>query len=334
MVSRLTATESEQMTAANREKLAPTIGDRLRSMISSYRRSGNSPQRIQNTIRNIELHALPCDIATRRVDVVTKDELQDYVNGLKGEPSTFEPVFQWFAKLFEEAIDDGLMRRNPWKKVRLPKKTTKTEPPRFTPEHLITICTERGSDFFPVWRAFAGLLVRPGELLHQRIEDIHLNGKPPHLWVRYSHQGATKGGEPRKLPIFRFVRPALDELIDGRSEGPLLMNPKTGKRWGAGHIRDMLRQDLKALDLDGHGYTLKAFRRAGGDAMLNGDWGKKVPIEIVSAMYGHKDSSTTRIYCGIKDRTLLAYADLLDIDVALIEQSGHRTSSVAQRSQR
>jgi hypothetical protein len=61
--------------------------------------------------------------------------------------------------------------------------------------------------------------------------------------------------------------------------------------------------------------------------MLNGDWGEKVPIEIVSAMYGHKDIRTTRIYCGMKDRALMEYVDRLDIDPTIVDRSNDRTSS-------
>jgi integrase len=105
---------------------------------------------------------------------------------------------------FEKAVQDGLIRANPWKGVRAPGNVPRTRVLGYEEE-----ATLRGTlrpDYQRLLTVILGTGMREGELLGLRPKDI----TPTHVWV------TGKFGKSRKIPLRTDVRAALDAQRRGQ----------------------------------------------------------------------------------------------------------------------
>ncbi len=266
-----------------------------------------SPTRGYSTRKGLDKHLLNEAWVDMPVSGLSPELLQRYVNDVSLQPASAKWLWQWLTNVFDDCVSRRQLDQSPWKSVKTPTATTReTAQPRFSFSELMDIIDGDGQ-WTPVHKVLAGTLLRPGEIRNLRVEDIHLTAANPFLVVRFGDQGPTKSGKTRRVPIFDFVQPALRQLIGDRTDGLLLVNPGTRRAYTR-NFDFGLKDALKQRGMDGRRYTLYSFRRAGADALLNGDFGFAFSIELVSAMLGHADITTTQIYCGVKDRALLEAA--------------------------
>lgn len=119
------------------------------------------------------------------------------------------------------AVDLGVLERNPWREVRVPRSAYATSEEDFPGvidgEEQARVLAELPQENVAgvLTRVAIGVGIRRGELLALRWEDVHLGALEPCIVVRYgSHGKPVKGGKPRRLPLFGV---ALEALISWRA---------------------------------------------------------------------------------------------------------------------
>ena len=297
-LSDLTAKQREHLAAENREKLMPTFRELSEERMQLWARPLSRKNKAVK--QQIEKHVYPHAWACKPVNRITTKDIQKWVNGVRqGEygntplqPQSWTALRQWVQNVFANAEDDGL-KKNPCKKVKFPKgSTAPRKQPRPTFAHIRTIMEDRELQWWAVYTILASTLMRPSSLGYILIErDIRWDDNE--IDVRKS-----KNGQPYEVPIFPWMVEALEHLIGDRTEGPLTLNTRTGKPYAEGYDYRIKEAFAKYGWDDLEGYTLYGLKRRGGDAMLDGDFGKRVSIETVSWLMSHAEIGTTQKYCG------------------------------------
>lgn len=123
-----------------------------------------NPNTREMYFNSIYKHIIPA-IGHIPLDKITRGDIQAMIDARSDKPSTCSKIMNACRQLFEDALDDDLIYKNPCRKVILPKSFQKeTEP--FTDKELYAIQT---ADLKPMDRAFVNILfafgVRRGEAL-------------------------------------------------------------------------------------------------------------------------------------------------------------------------
>jgi len=217
----------EAMYAPESKKQAElTLADIYGHFINSHY-FGSLGSSAQGSHRTAWKHLASC--ASTPITTINKETFQLPIDdlhrkGLKRE--TLAKVRNLASLLCKEAMGLGLIAVNYGQLVQLPKADTKAVSP-FTSVELkrLWVCADHGDK-----RAMAVLLMcytgmRPGELLSIRIEH-HLHTFQSYT---YFHAGSkTDAGRNRIIPLPIPLLPILATMIDGRSNGPLVVSPKGG----------------------------------------------------------------------------------------------------------
>jgi integrase len=148
-------------------------------------------------------------------------------------------------RAFNWACDEGLLRENPFRKVRKPK--VKSRDRILTPaERSEVVTTAKGQAFLDFVFALQETGCRPGEIAMVTAENVNLETG---VWVLPKHKTVRKTGKPRVV----YLTPAMVELcrrlIENYPTGPLFRN-RLGKPWTPNAIRcrfRRLRQKLPHL---------------------------------------------------------------------------------------
>ena len=302
LTSDITKEQGAHLAEANREKLMPTFRElsEERMQLWALPLSKKSKAVRQQIAKHIYPHAW----ADKALNLVTTKEIQKWVNGVRqGEygnkslqPQSWTALRQWVQNVFADAEDD-VLEKNPCKKVKFPKgSTAPRKQPRPLVKHVRTIMEDRELRWWAVYTILASTLMRPGSFRFIRIED-DIDWDRREMFVRVS-----KNGQPYEVPIFPWMVEALEHLIGGRTEGWLVYNKRTGEPYAEGYdfkIKDAFaKYEWDELE----GYTLYGLKRAGADALMDGDFGECVSIETISYLMHHADIGTTQIYVGASAR--------------------------------
>ena len=125
---------------------------------------------------SIYAHIIP-EIGHIPLDKVTKTDIQRLINNLIEHPSTCQKIINTLRQLFDEAIDDDLIYKNPCSKVKLPKVVVNDVPP-FNDSEMAAI---QSADLCVEDRAFVNVLLafgcRRGEALALMCSDFDFNSQ-------------------------------------------------------------------------------------------------------------------------------------------------------------
>lgn len=238
----------------------------------------------------------------------------------------------------ERAVQEEVLQSNPFRFVRVPRSARASTEEGWTvlePREQAALFEQlhEGDELGPMVKVALGLGLRRGELLSLQWQDVVLDGPSPSVLVRFGKAGApTKGGRPRRLPLFGIALAALKAWDCQRfaDNSGLSGDPVRIARASDFQVDFRKSNDGRQIQADAPhtseapktrvfpAHTLKvpapAFRRAllragiarnvrwhdlrhtCATSLLEGWWGRAWTVEEVRQLLGHRSSSTTERY--------------------------------------
>ncbi len=215
---------------------------------------------------------------------------------------TIRNVLQLVRACFDEAVTDGHLDSNPFAALRVRKTRGASTREPWTvlrPEEQARVLAALPSPE-RLFVAFAmGTCLRQAEQWALRLADLNLEGSEPFMLVRNGACGPTKGGKPRRVPIFGFALEALRAwlllLPSWAPKNPrgLVFPRKNGERRPKGLP---FRAWRRISSLVGRGVRWHDLRHTGATSLLIGWWGARWRLEEVQRFCGHASITTTEMY--------------------------------------
>lgn len=243
-------------------------------------------KRAQGSHRSAWKHLAQCKNVP--VSQINKDTFQVPINAMREaqlKRETLAKVRNLASLLCKEAMGMGLINVNYGQLVQLPR--TDTEPAKpFSSEQIRRLweAADAGDrDAMTVLvLIYSGM--RPGELLSTDIaQHLHMDG--PYWYIQ--HGSKTAAGRNRIIPLPKILQPIIEQLVDGRTSGPLI-TAEQGGFWRLDNWRPRRFNPLmERLGL--HGYTPYSARHCYADLQKR----RHIAPEIMMEVMGHSDYSTT-----------------------------------------
>ena len=215
------------------------------------------------------------------------------------------------------AVSEGLRDGNPFRDLAVPrslKVTTREafegalsdEEQRALVQAALALHKESRATWCEVamLRTALGAGLRRGELLSLRWEDVALEGEEPAILVRYGAEArGTKGGKPRRVPLFGDALVALRTWRGvAESEGERVFPGARGRR-----KKDVPRGVLRAA-LAKAGIARRVrwhdLRHSCATALLEGERGRAWSTQEVQQLLGHSSVTMTERYVHAKGALL------------------------------
>ncbi|MCI1019381.1 site-specific integrase [Microbacterium sp. C5A9] len=221
----------------------------------------------------------------RMIEDITPAEIRQWWNRRSTTPTQRSTLYWFIHAIFEVALDDELIHRNPCRVKDASKKASKKRP-TFTDDDMQKIHDAAEGDMKTMILVLMGTALRIGELLALDWADIELLDARLHVTKHstpYGIQPGTKTGEDhtRTIDLPAWVLEALEGLYAGsEGDGPVFRNAHGGRlsidsaerrfrviRSRAG-LEEMHLHDLRHVALTAyanqHGVTLKDVMEFGG----------------------------------------------------------------------
>lgn len=220
--------------------------------------------------------------------------------------------------VFGEAVQQGLIKSNPCMGVRLKRRageeSTKEKWAYLTPEEQRTVAT---CEEIPLADRLAirfaiGTGLRQGEQFNMLLDDLHVDGPEPHVFVRFgSKNKPPKSGKTRKVPLFG------DGLIAAREWLALLPTfaPSNPERLVFPTAKGNRRPQGKPLGRSSvfHGHLRFAgvkrcrwhdLRHTCASSLVAGWWGRAWTLIEVRDMLGHSSVTISERYAHLGETSL------------------------------
>lgn len=228
--------------------------------------------------------------------------------------------------VFATAIERGLIEVDPCDGVKLKKRAgasaTKEKRTHLTPEEqsaFISGASIPEHHRLPIlFSMYTG--IRQGELSHNVLDDLQVEGPDPHLYVRFARPNLPpKNGKMRRVPLIPQAIPIarrwLEILPEYAPDNPdkLIFPTPLGKRRGVGKPLGRTKVDGKhvcawAVAKQTAGlsrpFRWHDLRHTCGTSLLAGTWGRRWTLEEVREMLGHASVKQTEIYAHVAEETL------------------------------
>lgn len=226
--------------------------------------------------------------ATVPVSSINRDTFQMPIDnmresGLKRE--SMAKVRNLASLLCKEAMGMGLMTVNYGQLVQLPKSDTEPAKPFSTDQiQRIWDASDVGDKDAKAVLVLIYTGMRPSELLSVDIaQHLHIDG--PFWYVQ--HGSKTAAGRNRIIPIPKILHPVIEQMVDGRTYGPLIA-AEQGGFWRVDNWRPRRFNKLVTrLGLEGH--TPYSCRHTYADLQKR----KNIDPEIMMRIMGHTDYGTS-----------------------------------------
>lgn len=265
----------------------------------------------------------------RKVDSLRHSEIQAWVSSLDYSPSWVRHCHSVLAQVLDVAVRDKMIRSNPARGVRLPRKV-KTVKVYYTIEQLTTLANA-SSKYREIIYTLGTVGLRWGELAALRPMDLDpLRGRisVDRNAVRMNSDmiiGTPKAHERRRVAAPKFVMDMLIEQSQGVASDGLLWPAKDGRpmkspgrrSWFEGAMSRAMENDPAMARVTPHGLR----HVAAGLLVQSG-----ANVKAVQHQLGHKDASETlNTYAELFDDGLADVAEALD---SMWAGTGHRGNVV------
>lgn len=256
---------------------------------------------------NHKNHIAKSSIAYLHVQSVRRKDALAFARALPARLSytTKKHILLLIRKAFDHAVDDEIVKANPFHGVKPPPDRDPRDRWAFWPieEQRQYLACDKVPEEMRLLAAIAmGTGMRLRELWSLRTRDIVMDGPKPHIVVRYgSRHETTKSGKSRRIQITPLARTALERWFE-LLPSLCLFNPKelafptkTGafrdkppKGWRASHevagVTSIRWHDL---------------RHTCASSLISGVWGVRWPIEAVRDFLGHSSIVLTQRYAHL-----------------------------------
>jgi integrase len=244
----------------------------------------------------------------RPLEEVRTSDLQACVAGMAGlSAKTIRDTVAVWRRCFDRAVDDGLVARNPVRRLTLPRTEQPAEPRAvWTAEETARLWVAIvGHRFGAVYALVLGCGIRLGEALGLHWDDVDLDGRRAYVrrqWTECRWREAPKGKNPHWIALPAPVALALARhratwpaVACGHTAhkhpedgAPLVAgNPATGRPWSGAVVRRALAELATA-----HGIPVRS-PHAGRHGVATALLADGVAPAVVASILGHANSATT-----------------------------------------
>jgi integrase len=299
-----------EISVADSDYIDPKAGNALVSDLGKSwlrgKRGTIKPKYLGDLNTSWKVHVLP-EWGERRIGDIRHSEVQAWVSQLAGKrsPTITIRAFGVLKGICDTAVADGLIRRNPVDKTRLPRKVRKARVYLTVPQ-VMALANESGrygtlilllSFCGPRWGEAAALRVKNIDFDRHRvlIRSSYVRAGREH------YEGPPKTWETRDIPIPDIVLGALRKECEGKGVNDLVFTNAKGE-----HIREQA--------MDGNGWYTGALKRSGVPRLAIHDLrhtaasiaiSSGANVKAVQRMLGHKSAAMT----------LDTYGELFDTDL-------------------
>lgn len=258
----------------------------------------------------LDKHLRPA-IGHLTIDKIRHSTLQDLINGWTAaglKPNTVRNHVQVLYSIFDRAVRDDMLLKNPAEGLDLPK-VHRMEQRVLTPEECTVLIEAAGTDYGPIIEIFLATGCRWSELMAMNVEDFN----PREHTLRVTNSKTDAGNRTIPLESVQAATISKHLLATGRSgiaKGPLFTSPQ-GQRLNYSNFRArVLIPTLKRAGIEG--VTLHSLRRTHATMLISGGHNAKA----VQSRMGHASVQTTLSYYAVateedKQRTATAMSDYL-----------------------
>ncbi len=248
-------------------------------------------------VKGIFTRELKRFFGTKRLSDITAQDCRDYQYkrlhtktrlDTKRSPSSVNKEMSTLSKIFTLACEEGKLEHNPMRYV---KKLTEPPPRKrlLTVEEKESLWREIEKDpfLYPIVKLAVNLPLRQGQILAIEKESVDFEN-------RILLAAASKGREPRLIPLNNTAIAVLKELCDKTRSGILIKLDGApvknfGKRWRNVLIRAGIN---KAGDTRENNYHFHDCRREMASELIR----RNVNPLIIQDLYAHSDMNITKIY--------------------------------------
>ncbi|MFT3860914.1 tyrosine-type recombinase/integrase [Micropruina sp.] len=268
----------------------------------------------------------------------------------KHSPSTIKNTIAPLVRVFDEAVRDDILDRNPARSRsrRTLGKTSvfdvssprDTSPRAFAIPDLATLnlladaCGEHGQPYSDYVMLCALLASRSSEVAGLWVEDIDWDTKIATVrkQIYPSSKGLvvkqTKGREERPIPILQPLVPILKRLTEGKEPTDRVLQGLRGGVLTTANVRRATEWETVVHDLNLPQLTRHGLRHTGATWMADAG----IPLHVLQKILGHKSIETTEGYLHPDLRHISKAAELANAYLA--EQADtRRTAPVGPRQQ-
>lgn len=135
---------------------------------------------------------------------------------------------------------------------------------------------------------------RVDEFVHIRVEDLHLDGDPPQIFLSHCKKESN-----RYVPVLPALAQELRTHLNGRRQG-YLFETNRNDRYSVRTIQSMVKSEAREAGIDKRVYP-HLLRHSIATILLDSG---EVPIDQVQKFLGHLQLSTTQIYAETSIRAL------------------------------
>lgn len=253
---------------------------------------------------------------------IKKSEIQEWVYSSSMTPATARRAHSALAQILDLAVDDGCLRSNPARGVRLPRKP-KPVKVYLTMEQVRTLAEESSQPEIIWVLATCGL--RWSELAGLQVGDLDLPGRRAHLKraavtvVSSVEVGSLKTHENRKIAIPRFVCNMLEPLVEGRASDEWVWHRDDGgplKLPSTGSFFHCALERVQANDSGFPYVTVHGLRHVAAGLLVSAG----ANVKVVQRQLGHSSAAMTLDqYADLFDGDLDEVADAMEVGFATLD---------------
>lgn len=256
------------------------------------------------------------DYGTRQLKSITSDDIENfYLTRIrKVAAGTMTITHHHLKAMFNQAVEAGLLTKNPMKRVSAPKGESEARKP-LEKRHIKALLAYAADKPFlgRMIRLALATGMRRGEMCALRWSDIDLETGIIHVSRTVVRVGASeyekKPKTAKSIRLIRMTKSLWDELKECAGEpNQHVLKTVYGSRPTLTYMTSAMKEALRAIGLD-EGYCLHSTRHAHATHLLR----EKMPLKAVSERLGHANVEVTlAVYAGVLTGDDEALADSID----------------------
>jgi integrase len=216
------------------------------------------PTTVAQLESHLRTHILPA-FGARPLRIVKPSDVQAFVRDLAGHlaPATVQAVYRWLSVIFRAAVEDGLIRQSPCRRITLPKRQANEHVVPLLTEDVLALAEAIGEPDRGLVLLAAGAGLRQAEAFGLTVDRINFL----HRTLRVDRQLVAVTGEPqfgppktpssvRTLPLPNVILEALSTRLAAHPAGSagLVFTDAQGRPWRRNRWYERWRRAVAGAD--------------------------------------------------------------------------------------